>query len=1711
MKNVLGEDSNLIYRHSALNSGHAGTEALSNLIAHFDGTPGSVESTSERFGDALLKDGSEILRSKVDGPIEISKLNEALEFAERKYADGDFYRLIDRLSENLPRFRNSDLNEIQSALNSSRRRRDSVRGVGGDNSLHDWLVHLEGMAESHESQFLNFGEANQFRDRVFSENSEILRNAEGKVDPGKIKTIFAFSKKWLQSEQLESFNEKLGEFIDSTQDITFEQSENLAAFHMSSHENWRDVEAADLSEHLPKQTNGRPKEIWTTKNFLYEFCDRWTHVLSDEYGAAFKSLREYQQSKRNGESAGNTDALNSVRDEVHKLLEKKSEHGADLLAKINRFLQSVEMEREVVIEAHNESFKSLIQGFEEKSRSGRHLSSAEAQEFRTKVLADNGALLSKLDSKEVDQAKLKEVAEFAKQRLSPDDARPLINELGQRFQDEIKSGDPELRTIFESVEREEPALDFQLADKEITSYAEVQDSFKHLKLLRASKDEEVAAARKASHIENDDSYKAFPDLYVENQDGHRKVPFATLNENGEINLKSMVWVATEGNALSRWNKEVSSSMKALGRHIKFAKDVAKESFKHIYQGDTEAQAVHTLNAAFLLMTLLESDEKGIPGRELLFENSDDLLKKYYDDSNISELDRASLKKGLERQKTQMGFNFAQQVIGLVHDATELTKVLMAARKTLPGAASAIGKAAGALGAVGMGFDIVNLGFSISSLIEADKNNDQKARGDAIAQISISGVSLTTTTVSLVAGGIAAVTGSTAAATAAAFVGGLGVPIAGVGIGAAALVSAYNDRAVNIQRGLDMLNTVGQSVEKIGLKIEDGMIKPKNETAVIESIDLVKNRMKYGTVSIAESLVRVPWLGVSKTRYLNIYEAYDLTEEINTGISVEKADCILLPYAVGGRFTYHYTDSPGWFTEQPTADKLTQYFDDENGVGNFFWKAQELFYQAVISGLSFEPGWTPVKVILDAGREQRFLIYMATDVPESSRPKLSYELFGGGGDYELLTSTHSLKTYISPSVSAIDTETWRIDFTNYVYEGVTKDFIGNLKPDVLKHVVDGEYPIISVDHNFNNIEFNRQPIWFETQGLPPNKFPKVEVRIALKTIPGAFLILNVDWREKKLVPRNVVTKDLDCFLGEGGNKIVEFVELSGLELPDGKLDVFCYDKKITYLGVFDVKTKDYFFHYEGIDGTTNIIVDDKGPINIKFPYGFAFQKDGHVFISTDSQAGVGKNLATFEIVNRKPVLYEYFKLFQAGSVIYNSFDIDTLNVFVQSGKSVPAAVPDEIKYFVNANKIVIRNYEVKFDDKLSSKVNNEFELVEGNLDLLDLSIKEVVVDAIDDKFQLNMAQDLSAFNFKDDGDDKILSARNFQFRLRGALRESVAGREKVMVSFPGYTQIASLLSKDLKLQDFTNENDEAHFKLLENKYGTHLSRISKEMKGHFFLDVKEKILSKFADLYGDRNTLSLDGLIKAYDKTHYGDLAPIENGDFGARRFFVDNKHTVYIAEDNKPLSKFLPPILQPFRKVGKFVIINNEPNKEVFSLTGTSLLDYSLEYHYKIVGSKVELVKQFMDGNSHAIPSGKFAAIETVSPVITVRPLADLVQDPSDPLKLHIGDELNWSEAGKDPSLLRVAVGSVSSASFDSHDDSQINIDSVASETQFSQQIYWMEPNQCYAMEDPYLIGDSMRFVQALSSVDDDAAGVGLEGHTAADRQSKPDISLVKP
>ena len=56
-----------------------------------------------------------------------------------------------------------------------------------------------------------------------------------------------------------------------------------------------------------------------------------------------------------------------------------------------------------------------------------------------------------------------------------------------------------------------------------------------------------------------------------------------------------------------------------------------------------------------------------------------------------------------------------------------------------------------------------------------------------------------------------------------------------------------------------------------------------------------------------------------------------------------------------------------------------------------------------------------------------------------------------------------------------------------------------------------------------------------------------------------------------------------------------------------------------------------------------------------------------------------------------------------------------------------------------------------------------------------------------------------------------------------------------------------------------------------------------------------------------------------------------------------------------------------------------------------------------------------------------------------------------------------------------------------------------------------MEPNQCYAMEDPYLIGDSMRFVQALSSVDDDAAGVGLEGHTAADRQSKPDISLVKP
>lgn len=120
-----------------------GADTIYNLIGRFKGTPGSPESTAEKFAQALLKDNSAILRGEAGKPIEITKLNEALVFAQHEYEDKDFFILLKTLENEFLTFASSNREDIQNVFSNARRARETSR------TLSDLIDHLERGAAGH--------------------------------------------------------------------------------------------------------------------------------------------------------------------------------------------------------------------------------------------------------------------------------------------------------------------------------------------------------------------------------------------------------------------------------------------------------------------------------------------------------------------------------------------------------------------------------------------------------------------------------------------------------------------------------------------------------------------------------------------------------------------------------------------------------------------------------------------------------------------------------------------------------------------------------------------------------------------------------------------------------------------------------------------------------------------------------------------------------------------------------------------------------------------------------------------------------------------------------------------------------------------------------------------------------------------------------------------------------------------------------------------------------------------------------------------------------------------------------------------------------------------------------------------------------------------------------------------------------------------------
>lgn len=465
---------------------------------------------------------------------------------------------------------------------------------------------------------------------------------------------------------------------------------------------------------------------------------------------------------------------------------------------------------------------------------------------------------------------------------------------------------------------------------------------------------------------------------------------------------------------------------------------------HPTLNNLHTSGVYTLNAAFLLQTLIEMNA---------------------DKDKYTHLTRA--------MKIQLYVQLTQNTTGLIGDAAHVAQIINAGLKTSFQLVTKTGMILGnALPVVGTLLDVANLGLTSWQLSHTI---------DPLQKAVLKG-SVATAAIGATWGLLATIFQFSRIACLASMstpMGYLMVPLMGLSQGAVALVQAYAANSLDFDRCVEHFDSILDSIAQPGFQVQDGMARI-HEGAVVCDIDFTTGVLQYGQIRVTSNDSGWGSMHLGKfphyfTRPNADWQEKDMLD-VYTGLGLQKdqhfavaqIQDIVLPGEVNRDIEVDYTHASFHRgVAAPALRRLHEYYQ-----GRFVW----LLYSGFTDWGFYLAGQimhdTPVAVKLDGSARR---IIMPNILDEATRQHLSYSLKGHGGRYQVMLPVAPVRLEIEASADAAG-ELWivNIDAVSRSYtfaaERITQ---GSFKPALFQ----------SMQITHDRIVIGGQTIIFKNQAPP----------------------------------------------------------------------------------------------------------------------------------------------------------------------------------------------------------------------------------------------------------------------------------------------------------------------------------------------------------------------------------------------------------------------------------------------------------------------------------------------------------------------------------------------------------------------------------------------------------------------------------------------------
>ena len=532
---------------------------------------------------------------------------------------------------------------------------------------------------------------------------------------------------------------------------------------------------------------------------------------------------------------------------------------------------------------------------------------------------------------------------------------------------------------------------------------------------------------------------AAQELHINNSlDEHWRASFTTrpLGEGYEVlfihdTTGEKKWISTHEDIFQTFGEQYQVLSAQLGSTLFFdphsGSVVAKPNVM-------DAEAVHTLNAAFLLQALM--------GQRPDLQGPSDALS--------------------WPMQLQNYVGIIQPGIGLGEDALHLGELINSAVssefKPLSSALSALHAVKPTLGAIvpalpGLLLDATNLTGIIAQLANSD---DPTEIAVATTNLAMAGLTTGINVGALVTSFIPAAAGASAV------LGIVAVPLAGIAAGLPALVEGFSKIAQSCEAAFKEFDYVYEGI-KDPTQLQN--LTPQETVhpllslgtgAVVSVIDFQQDSVTYGNVTMIgtdpdsgsghtrvgnfDSFFSAPIL--DKNIILDVYQGLVL-EHKQQRVDFSKAKLFYLPSGINKHYSFVY-DSYSFHrgAKAPALRKLSAYYGRK-----FLWHFNAFVSDYAVSYLQTTLSKTPVQVQLDEV-ERTLIIPTITD--ENARHQLSYHFAGAGGKCTLILPSQVVSVEIDSS-NSVD-EHWSIDIEYVLKSSSIHDgnvILGAVQPQILQ--------------------------------------------------------------------------------------------------------------------------------------------------------------------------------------------------------------------------------------------------------------------------------------------------------------------------------------------------------------------------------------------------------------------------------------------------------------------------------------------------------------------------------------------------------------------------------------------------------------------------------------------------------------------------------------